>query len=140
MYVADNNVIRKVTIPGGVVTTWANINNNWGDNDGTLASAQMQNIKAITQDTSQSNLTLYIVDENKIKKVTNDGVETLAGGDYGYSDGTFDSAKFREPKGMLVNSEGIYIADSWKNKIRKMISFVICCLLSLTDKIKSFMS
>ena len=61
MYVADNNVIRKVTIPGGVVTTWANINNNWGDNDGTLASAQMQNIKAITQDTSQSNLTLYIV-------------------------------------------------------------------------------
>ena len=53
MYVADNNVIRKVTIPGGVVTTWANVNNNWGDNDGTLASAQMQKIKAIAQDTSQ---------------------------------------------------------------------------------------
>ena len=65
-------------------------------------------------------MTLYIVDENKIKKVTNSGVESLAGGDYGYSDGTFASAKFREPKGMVVNTAGIYIADSWNNKIRKI--------------------
>ena len=34
------------------------------------ASAQMQNIKAISIDASASSLTLYIVDENKLKKVT----------------------------------------------------------------------
>ena len=120
MYVADENTIRKVTLPGGVVTTWANTNRNWGDNDGTLASAQMQNIKAIAIDASASSLTLYIVDENKLKKVTNDGVETLAGGDYGYADGAFASAKFREPKGIAINSNGIHIADTWNHKIRKI--------------------
>ena len=120
MYVADENSIRKVTLPGGEVTTWANTNRNWGDNDGTLASAQMQNIKAISIDASASSLTLYIVDENKLKKVTNDGVETLAGGDYGYADGAFASAKFREPKGIAINSNGIHVADTWNHKIRKI--------------------
>ena len=120
MYVADNNVIRKVTLPGGEVTTWANTNRNWGDNDGTLASAQMQNLKAIAIDNSQSSLTLYIVDENKLKKVTNEGVETLAGGDYGYADGAFASAKFREPKGIAINTNGVFISDTHSNKIRKI--------------------
>jgi len=120
MYVADNNVIRKVTIPGGEVTTWANTNRNWGDNDGTLASAQMQNVRGITQDSSESSLTLYILDENKLKKVTNNGVETITGGDYGYADGDFDSAKFKEPYALVVNSNGIYISDQGNNKLRKI--------------------
>ena len=65
-------------------------------------------------------LTLYIIDENKLKKVTNEGVETLAGGDYGYADGAFASAKFKEPKGIVINTNGVFVSDTYNNKIRKI--------------------
>ena len=118
MYVADENRIRKITIPGAVVTTYAG--DNWGDNDGTLSSASFQNIYAIGQDTTASAVTLYVSDENKIRKITSDGVETLAGSSNGYEDGAFSSSKFKYPRGISVTTNGIYIADTDNNRIRKI--------------------
>tara|TARA_X000000368_G_scaffold415818_1_gene408349 strand:- start:44 stop:15682 length:15639 start_codon:yes stop_codon:yes gene_type:complete len=120
MYVADENRIRKVTIPGGVVTTYANMNDNWGHGDGTLASAQLRNLRALTIDSSESSLTMYAADQNKIKKITAEGVETITGDDYGFTDGNFDSAEFKSPRGMVVTTNGIYIADTENHKIRKI--------------------
>ena len=120
MYVGDENRIRKVTLPGGVVTTFVNVNDNWGSTDGTLNSAIMRRVNGLAIDTSQSALTIYATDENTIRKITNDGVETLAGENYGFQDGNFASAEFKNPSGIVVNSSGIYIADSDNHKIRKI--------------------
>ena len=120
MYVADENRIRKITIPAAVVTTYANTNNNWGDNDGTLSSASFQNIYALAQDTSASIFTLYAADDGKIRKVSSIGVETLTGGSFGFEDGNFSTAKFKNPRGLSINANGIYISDTDNNKIRKI--------------------
>jgi len=120
MYVGDENRIRKVTLPGAVVTTFVNVNDNWGSSDGTLNSAIMRRVNGLAIDTSQSDLTIYAADENTVRKITNDGVETLAGDNYGFQDGNFDDAEFKNPSGIVVNSSGIYIADSDNHKIRKI--------------------
>jgi len=120
MYVGDENRIRKVTLPGAVVTTFVNVNDNWGSSDGTLNSAIMRRVNGLTIDTSQSDLTIYAADENTVRKITNDGVETLAGDNYGFQDGNFADAEFKNPSGIVVNSSGIYIADSDNHKIRKI--------------------
>ena len=120
MYVADENRIRKITIPGAVVTTYANTNSNWGDNDGTLSSASFQNIYAIAHDTSASTFTMYVSDEGKIRKVSSEGVESLTGGSYGFEDGSFSVAKFKNPRGISITTNGIYISDTDNNKIRKI--------------------
>ena len=111
MYVGDENNIRKVTMPGAVTTNFVNQNNNWGTGDGTLNSAQMQNVRALALDTSASSFTMYAVDESRLRKITSNGVETLAGDDYGFEDGVFDSAEFKNPRGIVVNNNGIYISD-----------------------------
>ena len=78
MYVADENRIRKITIPGGEVTTYANTDDNWGDGDGTLQSASFRYIMALSIDTSESSLTMYASSEGKIRRITSEGVETLS--------------------------------------------------------------
>ena len=120
MYVADENRIRKITIPGAVVTTYANTNDNWGEGDGTLQSASFRNIKALTIDLTASSFTMYASDESMIRKISAEGVETLTEGGYGYQDGIFSGAKFKNPRGLAITASGIYISDTENNKIRKI--------------------
>ena len=120
MYVADENRIRKITIPGAVVTTYANTNDNWGEGDGTLQSASFRNIKALSIDLTASSFTMYASDESMIRKISAQGVETLTEGGYGYQDGIFSGAKFKDPRGLAITSSGIYISDTENNKIRKI--------------------
>ena len=120
MYVADDNRIRKITLSDASVTTYANTNNNWGQNDGSLESASFENINALTIDSSESSLTMYATDDARIRKITADGVETLTGKSYGFEDGLFGVAKFKNPRGITVTANGIYISDTENNKIRKI--------------------
>jgi sugar lactone lactonase YvrE len=120
VYVADNdnNRIRKIT-PTGEVTTLAG--STQGDTDGTGEEAQFKNPRGVAVDSAGN---VYVGDEGnfRIRKITSAGVvTTLAGSTQGYADGTGDVAKFKNPRGMAVDSAGnIYVADYGDNRIRKI--------------------
>ena len=121
VYVADtgNVCVRKIT-PDGVVTTLA------VPGGGIFGGAQLYSPRGVAVDAAG---TVYVSDtgnedgdHNGIRKITSAGVvTTLAGGTYGYADGTGTAAKFREPLGIAVDSAGVvYVADSGNNRIRKI--------------------
>ena len=65
---------------------------------------------------------MYVTDDNRIRKISPQGnVSTIAGGAAGYSDGDGASAKFNNPVGLGIDSNGnIYVADDNNNRIRKI--------------------
>ena len=128
VYVADfgNDTIRKITIPGGVVTTVAGQAAGSGSADGTGSAARFSAPVGVAIDTSGN---VYVGDggNNTIRKITIPGgvVTTVAGSapTAGSTDGTGSAALFNAPSGLAVDSSGtIYVADSLNNTIRKITS------------------
>ena len=70
--------------------------------------------------------TVYVADtdNNLIRKISPKGtVTTLAGkaGESGNTDGAGDAARFREPRGIAVDTAGnVYVADTGNNSIRQI--------------------
>ncbi len=124
IYVSDsyNNMIRKIT-PDGMVTTLAGQKKK-GALDGKGTAASFLHPEGIALD-NQSNIIVADMGNNKIRKITPDGiVTTIAGsGLRGAADGPDTTASFNRPYGVAVDKKGnIYVADFQNNKIRK-ISF-----------------
>jgi hypothetical protein len=121
IYIADegNFCIRKIT-SDGLVSTFSGSGIN-GNADGAPATAQFNIINDMVGD-SQGNL--YVADENRIRKVTPQGVVlTIAGSSAGYMDGDGVSAKFNGIGGLGIDAQdNLYLADIVNNRIRK-ISF-----------------
>lgn len=126
IYVADtwNHTIRKVT-PARVVTTIAGLAGNPGSADGTGSDARFYFPSGIAADGTGN---VYVADayNNTIRKLTLAGtnwlVTTLGGmsGFYGTADGTGSAARFSNPNGIAVDSDGaLYVADFYFNTIRK---------------------
>ncbi len=124
VYVADayNYTVRKVT-PAGVVTTLAGLARTSGTNDGTGNAARFFWPSGLAVDTAGN---IYVADylNDTIRKVTPAGlVTTLAGlaGTSGTNDGTGSAARFTNPVGVAVDTNGnVYVADSNNCTIRKM--------------------
>jgi sugar lactone lactonase YvrE len=124
VYVADcyNCTIRKIT-SSGVVTTLAGLAGNPGSADGTGSAAQFNNPEGIAVDSANN---VYVADmgNSTIRKITSGGVATtlagLAGGrGDGFVDGTGSAARFYDPIGVAVDSEGnVYVADYGNKTIR----------------------
>jgi sugar lactone lactonase YvrE len=113
LFVSDgrNNKIKKITLPAGVVTTFATLTSTSGpaglrfDGSGNLIVAQ--------QGTSQ------------IIQITPGGtVTTIAGsGGSGSADGTGTAAQFNFPSDLTLDGSGnIFVADYLNNEIRKIAS------------------
>jgi len=130
LYIADtdNHSIRKVT-PLGVITTVAG--GGFGGDGGPATSARLASPSRLTIDSAGN---LYIADtgNNRIRKVTLDGViSTIAGnGTAGYDGdgGLALSAQLNSPTDVAVDTSGnIYVADFGNDRIRKLtpVSVVI---------------
>jgi len=121
MLVADNGnfCIRKIT-PAGQVSKFTGTGTN-GTSDGGPGVAQFHYINDMVIDKDGN---LILSDENRIRKVTPEGVvSTIAGSTAGYADGDGATAKFNYAGGLAIDPDGnIYVADALNNRIRK-ISF-----------------
>jgi Immunoglobulin domain/NHL repeat len=126
VYVADtgNNLVRKITIAGGTVSTLAG-SGQVGHVDGTGTGAAFSNPVGIAVDGSGN---VYVADEGTsvIRKITPAGVvSTIAGQSQVFShvDGPGASATFNHPEGLAIDASGnLYVADTGNQVIRKITS------------------
>lgn len=122
VYIAEigNNLIRKLTTSGEVVTV-SGIGRN-GYRDGPAEQAAFSLPFAFDQDLDGG---LLIVDwgNGSIRKLKEGIVTTLAGiGLPGYEDGMAQKARFRGLMGIAVDKRGdIYCADTDNQRIRKVL-------------------
>jgi uncharacterized protein (TIGR03437 family) len=129
LYIADtnNHCIRKVA--NGVITTVAGngLAGFSGDN-GPAADAQLNSPYGTAVD-SAGNLYIADTENQRIRKVSNGVIATIAGnGTVGFSGdtGPATSARLATPLGIAVDFAGnLYIADRDNNRIRKAASGVI---------------
>ncbi|MGP8214723.1 MAG: PKD domain-containing protein [Bacteroidia bacterium] len=129
LYVADwaNNLIRKIVISSGVVTTFAgNIAGGASDGKGTAASFSYPS--AIVEDAFGN---LYVTDENnnEVRKIiiSSATVTTYAGSSptSGYINGLGGNAEFYTPNGITVDdSDNVYVSDQQNNDMRKIVPYL----------------
>ena len=126
LYVADelNNTVRKITVPGAMVTTFAGKANQWGNTDAIGDAARFSNPSDVVVAPDGN---LYVADQfnSRIRKITAAGVvTTFAGGTFGNLDGTGTAAQFAEPVGITYGFDGpnwvLYVADIENDNIRKI--------------------
>jgi sugar lactone lactonase YvrE len=126
LYVADsgNNLIRKVVITTGTVTTVAGSTEvSKGSANGTGVSARFFNPGGITTD----GINLYVADtyNHTIRKVViASGLVTTLAGSAGVADsvdGTGSSARFYNPFGITTDGTNLYVTDSTNRTIRKVV-------------------
>jgi trimeric autotransporter adhesin len=127
VYIVDlnNNVIRKVIVSTGIITTIAG--NGTGGDGGPAYSAALSLPQGIAVDASGN---VYIAEagaySNRIRMITvSTGIiTTIAGtGTSGYSGdgGPATSAELNYPSGVAVDASGnIYIADNSNQRVRKV--------------------
>jgi hypothetical protein len=123
LFVSDmyNNIIRKVTSAGAVITIGGAA--SVGGRDGIGTSAQFNQPLGMVLDGATN---LYVADQlnSTIRKITPAGiVSTIAGqmAKRGSMDGTGTNALFNEPAGIVVDpATNLYVADTYNNTIRKI--------------------
>ena len=131
LFVADtfNDTIRMLKLVGTnwVVTTIAGSPGITGTNDGTNSLAHFYNPEGIAADIAGN---LYVADTTNdiIRELsligTNWVVKTIAGlaQTTGSADGTNNGARFSDPGGIAVDTNGnIFVADSGNETIRKIV-------------------
>ena len=123
LFVADGgNSIRKVTL-GGVVSTFAGADFEFGSNDGSTATAHFRQPQGTAVDAAGN---VYVSDSGNstLRKISPDGtVSTLAGtaGATGHIDGTGPAAGFASMDAIAIDSAGtIYVAEASTHTIRKV--------------------
>jgi sugar lactone lactonase YvrE len=113
----ESNRIRKLT-PDGYLTTLAG--GSEGFADGSQASFNTPSAIALDAD---ENLLVADTANNRIRKVTPEGVVTTVAGNGipGFADGEAATAQFNGPVGVSVDKQGnIYVADTYNDRIRKI--------------------
>jgi len=122
VYIGDTNNkrIRKISTGGMVSTLAGDGTTNFKDATGT--EAEFYAPAGVALDAAGN---VYVADanNNRIRKITPDGVVTTLAGDgtAGFKDGTGVHAQFHYPTGVALDAAGnVYVADIYNNRIRKI--------------------
>jgi len=126
LFIADNNVVRKVAANGIISTVAGNGTGGFSGDGEAAAYAELQGVQYVAVDGS-GNLFIADTGNNRIRKVSANGIiTTLAGtGTAGYSGdgGPAANAQLQTPQGVAVDGAGnVYIADGNNNRVRKVSS------------------
>jgi sugar lactone lactonase YvrE len=129
LFIADTNDNRIRKVSNAVITTVAgNGAYGYSGDNGPATSAQLSSPSGVAVD-SAGNLYVSDTDNNRIRKVSNGAITTVAGnGTPGYSgdSGPATSAQLNYPNGVAVDAAGnLYIADTDNDRIRKASNGVI---------------
>lgn len=124
LYISDrsNNRVRRVDTKG-IIQTWAgNGNEGYYNDNGPAVQATLDKPFGLAMDDKNN---LYIADRgnNRVRKVTPNGIITTYGGDGGFyfigDNGPAYKASLAGPTGVALDSKGnLYIADNYNNRVR----------------------
>jgi DNA-binding beta-propeller fold protein YncE len=110
---------------GSAFTTIAGLAGSTGSIDGTGTAARLYGPTGVTVD-SAGNIFVTDGSNNTIREITPAGVvTTIAGvaGSRGSTNGLINAARFNQPTGIAVDTDGnLYVADTGNNIIRKLIN------------------
>lgn len=110
--------LRRIDPTGGVTTL---AGGTAGYADGPVAQAKLDNPTGLAVSADGS---VYITDANnhRIRRYHPDGrVTTVAGGDKGFADGTSDAARFNNPTGVALDTDGtLIVADNGNHRLRRV--------------------
>ncbi len=129
LYISDyyNHRIRKVS--GGVITTVAGTGTKGYSGDGGQATSAQLNYPEGIAVNAQGNLYVADTENNRVRKVSNGVITTVAGtGTKGYSGdgGQATSAQLYDPTDVAVDGQGnLYIADGDNYRVRKVSGGII---------------
>lgn len=112
VFVADtgSNVIRKIDIASGVVSTLAGIPRTSGATDGTSAVATFSTLRGLAIEADR----LFVADGDRIRRISlKDGsVTTIAGSSAGFNDGIGVAAQFSSPTAIVSDGKDLYVTDN----------------------------
>ncbi len=123
LYTVDmaNNLVRKIVISTGVVSTFAGTGSS-GSSNGTGTSASFNLPVGITTDGTN----LYVADTDnhliRMIVISTGVVTTIAGtGSSGSSNGTGTSASFNLPRGITTDGTNLYVGFGNNHLVRKIV-------------------
>lgn len=129
LYIADTGNHRVREVSKGIITTIAgNGTMGFSGDNGPAMSAQLNYPAGVAVDSAGN---VYISDfgNNRIRKVSNGVITTVAGGGTGGSlgdNGPATSARLSQPIGVAVDAAGnLYIADNQNGRVRKVTNGTI---------------
>jgi uncharacterized protein (TIGR03437 family) len=133
LYICDSENYRVRKVSNGVITTVAgNGTPGHSGDSGPATNAQLNGVSGIAVDSAGN---LYIADEfnNRVRKVSNGVITTVAGdGTPGFSgdSGPAISAELNGPSAVAVDSAGnLYICDAGNSRVREVSNGTITTLV-----------
>lgn len=122
--ISNNSRIRKITTPGGKVTTFAG-NANFSFANGMGTSAGFYDARGVAFDDTTGTIIVIDTGNNCIRAITSSGlVTTLAGStnqSAGYADGKGIDALFARPQdGAFDDMGNLFVCDTDNRRIRKV--------------------
>jgi uncharacterized protein (TIGR03437 family) len=128
VYIADNNLIRKVSAAGIITTIAGNGTRGFSGDGGPGTSAELDDAQGVAVD-SAGNVYIADTNNNRIRELSGGIITTIAGNNrigFDGEGGPATQAALYSPQGVAVDSNGnVYIADTQNVRVRKISDGII---------------